>query len=52
MVQVGPPAHALFAAKAGSTEQADYSLTGIAEQYAKQGKVSVPTGTSHNAITQ
>ena len=39
MVQVGPHAYALFAAKAGSAEQADYSLTGIAEQYAKQGKV-------------
>ena len=37
MVQVGH-AHALFAAKAGSAEQADYSLTGIAEQHAKQGK--------------
>ena len=36
MVQVGPHAHALFAAKAGSAEQADYSLIGIAEQYMKQ----------------
>ena len=46
MVQVGPHAHALFAAKAGSAEQADYSLTGIAEQYAKQEKVTAPNGTS------
>ena len=36
MVQVGPLAHALFAAKAGSAEQADYSLIGIAEQYEEQ----------------
>ena len=43
MVQVGPLAHALFADKAGSAEQAVYSLIGIAEQYEKQGKVSVPT---------
>ena len=27
MVQVGPHAHALFAAKAGSAGQADYTLT-------------------------
>ena len=51
MVQVGH-AHALFAAKAGSAEQADYSLTGIAEQHAKQGKVSVPTGTSFSSCSE
>ena len=49
MVQVGPLAHALFADKAGSAEQAVYSLIGIAEQYEKQGKVSVPTGTSFSS---
>ena len=52
MVQVGPLAHALFAAKAGSAEQADYSLIGIAEQYEKQGKVSVPTGTSFSSCSE
>ena len=52
MVQVGPLAHALFAAKAGSAEQAVYSLIGIAEQYEKQGKVSVPTGTSFSSCSE
>ena len=31
MVQVGPLAHALFADKAGSAEQAVYSLIGIGD---------------------
>ena len=52
MVQVGPLAHALFAAKAGCAEQAVYSLIGIAEQYEKQGKVSVPTGTSFSSCSE
>ena len=46
MEQVGTHAPALFAAQAGSTERADYTLSGIAELYEKQEKVAVPTGTS------
>ena len=46
MEQVGTHAPALFAAKAGSTERADYTLSGIAELYEKQEKVAVPTGSS------
>ena len=45
MEQVGTHAPALFAAQAGSTERADYTLSGIAELYEKQEKVAAPTGT-------
>ena len=49
MVQVGPHARALFAAEADSAGQAAYTLTGIAEQYAKQEKVTAPNGTSFSS---